>query len=293
MRLDFDRRTKEISIHSPHARRDRKVEIRARRAAKFQSTPLIRGETKSQVKIGSPATFQSAPLMRGETPKPKPVLATPLISIHSPHTRGDSGRQTAGATRAISIRSPHARGDEMTVFSMFTVSYFDPLPSCEGRLDQGAKDLRQQIISIRSPLTRGDLVGQDHQADFVISIHSPHTRGDRYGVRTMRLVKPISIHSPHTRGDRAFRLDHSGIPFQSTPLARGETLLFNLFKRLLDISIHSPHTRGDGWSTFWAVDGAHFNPLPSHEGRLVKRFLQFFYNNFNPLPSHEGRPTRY
>ena len=117
-------------------------------------------------------------------------------------------------------------------------------------------------------------------------------RGETPKPKPVLATPLISIHSPHTRGDRAFRLDHSGIPFQSTPLARGETLLFNLFKRLLDISIHSPHTRGDGWSTFWAVDGAHFNPLPSHEGRLVKRFLQFFYNNFNPLPSHEGRQAR-
>ena len=155
----------------------------------------------------------------------------------------------------------------MTVFSMFTVSYFDPLPSCEGRLDQGAKDLRQQIISIRSPLTRGDLVGQDHQADFVISIHSPHTRGDRYGVRTMRLVKPISIHSPHTRGDAPHAHSagrekyfnplpsHEGRPkqrknsrhiakFQSTPLTRGETG-DGLVTRYPSVFQSTPLTRGE------------------------------------------------
>ena len=76
VRLDFDRRTKEISIHSPHARRDRKVEIRARRAAKFQSTPLTRGETTRHTLLPS-----------GHT-----------ISIHSPHTRGDT-RSWRGSMR--------------------------------------------------------------------------------------------------------------------------------------------------------------------------------------------------
>ena len=34
-----------------------------------------------------------------------------LISIHSPHARGDLGDEAMKAINAISIHSPHARGD--------------------------------------------------------------------------------------------------------------------------------------------------------------------------------------
>ena len=60
----------------------------------------------------------------------------------------------------------------------------------------------------------------------------------------------ISIHSPHTRGDQYKSTDTKRqYRFQSTPLTRGETVyaLGNL------------------------RHAEHFNPLPSHEGRLTRR----------------------
>ena len=59
------------------------------------------------------------------------------------------------------------------------------------------------------------------------------------------------------------------LPFQFTPLIRGETLVAAGQNLPLTISIHSPHTRGDtcrGWPESTAD---HFNPLPSHEGRRL------------------------
>ena len=56
----------------------------------------------------------------------------------------------------------------------------------------------------------------------------------------------ISIHSPHTRGDCQ--------AMGSEPVSY--------------ISIHSPHTRGDTVSRSIREIKRHFNPLPSHEGRL-------------------------
>ena len=56
-----------ISIHSPHARGDRRAGEACRMRTSFQSTPLTRGETKSQSFTIRAPRFQSTPLTRGET----------------------------------------------------------------------------------------------------------------------------------------------------------------------------------------------------------------------------------
>ena len=55
------------------------------------------------------------------------------ISIHSPHARGDYLYSWGIEPTEISIHSPHARGD--TIWSAFAAvaSDFNPLPSREGR----------------------------------------------------------------------------------------------------------------------------------------------------------------
>ena len=81
------------------------------------------------------------------------------------------------------------------------LQYFNPLPSCEGRLGR-----------VRRPV-----------AGRAISIHSPHARGD---ARALPLPRHfwISIHSPHARGDIwAISISRKSSIFQSTPLTRGET----------------------------------------------------------------------
>ena len=102
---------------------------------------------------------------------------------------------------SISIHSPHARGDDVGDHESGYRRYFNPLPSCEGRLE--------------IPLVRGQVQG--------ISIHSPHARGD-IGNGRVDIPIRISIHSPHARGDgRPNRTTKRYYPFQSTPLMRGET----------------------------------------------------------------------
>ena len=168
----------------------------------------------------------------------------------------------------ISIHSPHARGDKSQETRKSACQYFNPLPSYEGRRFspspsnsdpkfQSAPLMRGEthrgtacaaggLISIRSPLTRGD---PDHQPPErrlpAISIHSPHTRGDLPDFCSSRR-KTISIHSPHTRGDAPLS-DYLkiAITFQSTPLTRGETSPGSGVLLMDSISIHSPHTRGD------------------------------------------------
>ena len=81
------------------------------RARRFQSTPLTRGETGETKLDDGRQEFQSTPLTRGETSLSASERPRPLISIHSPHTRGDLPR----------LRDPRRH------------QYFNPLPSHEGR----------------------------------------------------------------------------------------------------------------------------------------------------------------
>ena len=57
------------------------------------------------------------------------------ISIHSPHARGDLTKRDLDCFRDISIHSPHARGDAGRGGALDLADVdFNPLPSCEGRL---------------------------------------------------------------------------------------------------------------------------------------------------------------
>ena len=56
-----------ISIHSPHARGDKRCQSGMKTFGTFQSTPLMRGETLSLTMCKRLMKFQSTPLMRGET----------------------------------------------------------------------------------------------------------------------------------------------------------------------------------------------------------------------------------
>ena len=125
-----------ISIHSPHTRGDATKKSATWRAQPFQSTPLTRGETRQRQRPKPASRFQSTPLTRGETLTLQVYSHITVISIHSPHTRGDDGSAGTGTGRLISIHSPHTRGDMNKVFLIGNLT-----------------------ISIHSPHTRGDRSG--------------------------------------------------------------------------------------------------------------------------------------
>ena len=188
-----------ISIHSPHARGD-----------KCFHDPLI----------GRPISIHS-PHARGDNSAAF-IRNSALISIHSPHARGDLPFRYMSSGFKISIHSPHARGDQIPRSTPSELTYFNPLPSCEGRPGSSAQiQLMQKFQS--TPLMRGETISPHIIALVVlISIHSSHARGDDEIIDGLRDAH-ISIHSPHARGDSSFSV--SGVR--------------------ITISIHSPHARGD------------------------------------------------
>ena len=94
--------------------------------------------------------------MRGETNVKQDMTAVILISIHSPHARGD---MTHGGVDGL-------------------ITHFNPLPSCEGRRRRSPRP-RPAVGFQSTPLMRGetDALGAERLSGR-ISIHSPHARGD-------------------------------------------------------------------------------------------------------------------
>jgi len=142
-----------ISIHSPHAGRDKTGDFGGRGISIFQSTLPMRGETTARrylrasaslISIHSPhagrdieletadrniESFQSTLPMRGETSSRGIVYKFLLISIHSPHAGRDRLKKMRVYDAAISIHSPHAGRDaNLLTLTSFSFAFQSTLP---------------------------------------------------------------------------------------------------------------------------------------------------------------------
>ena len=104
------------------------------------------------------------------------------------------------------------------------------------------------IISIHSLLTKGDDVISITRGITAVFQSTPFSRRETAVLLRCSPDPNISIHSLLTKGDEEYQ---------------SEVLQAYL------ISIHSLLTKGDIGCPFTAHRKEHFNPLPSHEGRLL------------------------
>ena len=260
------------------------------------------------------AGFQSTPLMRGETMSTVQTNSSALISIHSPHARGDDGSAGTGTGRLISIHSPHARGDLSVSHGLPRRAYFNPLPSCEGRLIlsflldfsmcyfnplPSCEGRLQRIHQTQKPEDFNPLPsceGRRYETLDCINLikfqSTPLMRGETRMFSCTLACRTISIHSPHARGDqRHQRRDRrTGISIHS-PHARGDADIVDRVVVAV-ISIHSPHARGDFQRAKPFGPGDHFNPLPSCEGRPACAALVPASRIFQSTPLMRGE-TRF
>ena len=192
-------------------------------------SPLTRGAPHGEARIPYRSDFNPLPSCEG-----RPIFYTnqfgvSIISIHSPHARGDLQAASGCIRYQISIHSPHTRGDCPSPCRPSRRTYFNPLPSREGRhlgidIDKAVREFQS------TPLMRGEtFTGRADRVRRAISIHSPHTRGDTPFLNSALIPLEISIHSPHTRGDPTDSgVTQDNFLFQSTPLTRGETCAIQL-----------------------------------------------------------------
>ena len=133
---------------------------------------------------------------------PSPFEHAQTISIHSPHAGGDADIVQLSVISSYFNPLPSCEGRHgLTGAEKAIAADFNPLPSCEGRLRRSADgDAGKSFQS--TPLMRGETPRRRRRCrSQAISIHSPHARGDTGSTLVMPSVL-ISIHSPHARGDR-------------------------------------------------------------------------------------------
>ena len=122
-----------ISIHSPHARGDTLIGAWALSEDYFNPLPSCEGRQYWSFLLRCPIKFQSTPLMRGETFRRfYPFIAIPFQS------------------------TPLMRGETHTGYRQRRKKpYFNPLPSCEGRLPLSTMP-RETHLFQSTPLMRGE-----------------------------------------------------------------------------------------------------------------------------------------
>ena len=136
-----------ISIHSPHTRGDDLAVRDLQRGFDFNPLPSHEGRLAARcvLRVDARGISIHSPHTRGDIGQRR-HHRHPLISIHSHHARGDCRWTDTGRTSLISIHSPHTRGDQSMSKTCPSRTYFNPLPSHEGRQHKPPKihsDLRQ------------------------------------------------------------------------------------------------------------------------------------------------------
>ena len=148
----------DISIHSPHTRGDKPYSKNLFTNPNFNPLPSYEGRRLRGALHRAPRRFQSTPLIRGETRLALSIPFVQTISIHSPHTRGDSARFSCLTTEQVFQSTPLTRGETgWTTPLQAARRNFNPLPSHEGRPHKIA--VRRTTPEFQStPLMRGETI---------------------------------------------------------------------------------------------------------------------------------------
>ena len=172
------------------------------RFKKFQSTPLIRGETVNS-RLLCPARYYFNPLPSYEG-RPDGCRIEPgaaLISIHSPHTRGDVLGLRRGDIDLISIHSPLMRGETSATRFTSRMFRFQSTPLMRGETRDGVEPPKGKEFQ-STPLMRGETgLHRPHGAAVSDFNPLPSREGRRELLGGGLAAHDISIHSPHARGD--------------------------------------------------------------------------------------------
>ena len=146
---------------------------------------------------------------------------------------------------AISIHSPHTRGDSRAPILRVCWVYFNPLPSYEGRHFLLVR-LHGRPEFQSTPLIRGETPAGLAAATRKRHFNPLPSYEGRLNEIVPQFVTRTFQSTPLIRGETPdVRLFRRASIFQSTPLIRGETGGLACTTRRHAISIHSPHTRGD------------------------------------------------
>ena len=152
-----------ISIHAPHTGGDDHKDLQGSVPDDFNPRPPYGGRPCDAYRSLPGVKFQSTPPIRGATPAFQIRTNPPKISIHAPHTGGDSSCRGTDPKRAdfnprppyggrqghirghyvdhvISIHAPHTGGDRVLLPLPRGLDYFNPRPPYGGRRCHSKKE---------------------------------------------------------------------------------------------------------------------------------------------------------
>ena len=172
----------------------------------------------------------------------------------------------------ISIHAPRKGGDRAFLYAPARHQIFQSTPPARGATGLWSKSMLPSWISIHAPRKGGD-VGVAAEGMYRINFNPRPPQGGR---------------RENTR--RRFRW----LIFQSTPPARGATVIVQHPEKPLDISIHAPRKGGDDRiPTFGVADIRISIHAPRKGGDKNESKNKTNDQNFNPRPPQGGRPKGY
>ena len=107
---DIQRR-RGVSIHAPHAGRDRELRLDVVPQRRFNPRAPCGARLVTAMVMWSKTTFQSTRPMRGATQRFYHIDYRYAVSIHAPHAGRDGLELRRGVRIAVSIHVPHAGRD--------------------------------------------------------------------------------------------------------------------------------------------------------------------------------------
>ena len=257
----------------------------------FNPRPPQGGRPDSYKSDAFLSIFQSTPPARGATPGVHGKNLVRLISIHAPREGGDDRHHIFGGAYRKFQSTPPARGATDTAVGAWCAPF----------------------ISIHAPREGGDESLRGHGADTGNFNPRPPRGGRPWSSATMQTAANFNPRPPRG-GRQAVQNDDAYYEeFQSTPPARGATIVPCVLEQNEFISIHAPREGGDPLSAPWMRGRSHFNPRPPRGGRPPRlngllHVLPISIHapceggdtlpsvdtvssyNFNPRPPRGGRP---
>ena len=214
------------------------------------------------------------------------------ISIHSLRVEGDSPDNKTRQKRQTFQSTPSVWRETMPAGMMAgSASYFNPLPPCGGRRNQGGQSAQRDAISIHSLRVEGD--NKQKPRKYGMGYFNPLPPcGGRHCLQG--LVSAYVHFNPlppcggrHKRGKGAKRNEK----FQSTPSVWRETLRRgaadgkNVFQSTPSVWRETRWYLCAVWTTHISIHSLRV------EGDMQQRLSNATPSNFNPLPPCGGRPS--
>ena len=168
---------------------------------------------------------------------------------------------------------------------------FQSTPPARGATEQQPTQAQLQAISIHAPREGGDSGVCRTRMDRLISIHAPREGGDASPYSAFARKTDFNPRPPRGGRRRCPPALHLTAIFQSTPPARGATVIPMIPMAPLDISIHAPREGGDlGTLPSCPVHTISIH-APREGGDTVRLRWRFPAADFNPRPPRGGRPV--